>query len=98
LTSRRTKACAISRTTKIEVYERDGGLCIFCGRPGLPNAHVVARSHGGLGVPENIITACPECHRRMDNTPDRNRYINRAIEYLKGFYTDWSREKVTYKK
>lgn len=51
-----------------------------------------------MGIPENIVTACPECHRRMDNTPDRNRYINRAIEYLKGFYPDWSREKVTYKK
>lgn len=95
---KRAKACAISRTTKIEVYERDRGLCIFCHRPGAPNAHVIARSHGGLGIPENIVTACPECHRRMDNTPDRNRYINRAVEYLKRFYPNWSREAVTYKK
>lgn len=95
---KRTKACSISKTVKREVYERDGGRCIFCGRTGIPNAHVIARSHGGLGVKENIVTLCPECHWRMDNTPDRNRLQNRAIGYLKTFYPGWTRESVTYKK
>jgi 5-methylcytosine-specific restriction endonuclease McrA len=95
---KRTKACSISKTVKIEVKERDGGRCIFCGRMGIPNAHVIARSHGGLGVKENIVTLCPNCHRMMDNTDQRSRLQGMAIEYMKKFYPDWSREKVTYKK
>ena len=44
---KRTKACAISKKTKERVFERDMGACIFCGAPGLPEAHVIPRSHGG---------------------------------------------------
>ena len=47
----RTKACSITKKVKMIVYERDEGLCIFCGKPGSPVAHVISRAHGGLGVP-----------------------------------------------
>lgn len=47
----RTKACSITKKVKMIVYERDEGLCIFCGKPGNPVAHVISRAHGGLGVP-----------------------------------------------
>ena len=42
--SKRTKACEISLKTKERVYQRDGGLCIKCHRPGIPNAHYIRRS------------------------------------------------------
>ena len=85
---KRTKACAISKKTKIRVYERDKGRCIFCGAPGLPEAHYIARSQGGLGIEQNIVTVCRPCHDRMDNSTDRQQMLQVAAGHLKSFYPD----------
>lgn len=95
---RRAKACAISREVKQKVYERDGGCCIFCGHPGLPEAHVLPRSHGGLGVEQNIVTACRECHREMDEGRYRKAYLERAGRYLEGIYGTIDKDIITYRK
>lgn len=98
---KRTKATDISQAVRLRVYERDGGLCIFCGRPGLPNMHYIGRAQGGLGVEENIITGCIECHNAMDNGKDtrRSREMREYAErYLRSKYEEWSREKVVYNK
>lgn len=96
--SKRSKATDIPQKVKREVYERDNGLCIFCGKPGMPNAHVVPRSQGGLGVPQNIVTACAECHRRFDSTVDRKIYLEAAKMHLRRFYGAQNESEVTYKK
>lgn len=96
--SKRSKATDIPQSVKIIVYARDEGLCIFCGRPGLPNAHFIARSQGGLGIEENIITACPVCHQRMDNSTDRKRMKQVAAAYLRSQYPDWDEKKLVYRK
>lgn len=95
---KRTKACAISKKTKDEVYKRDNGCCIFCGAPGLPEAHVIPRSHGGLGIPENIVTACRQCHDKMDNSVQRQQMLHEATEHLKMFYPDWNEKGLVYDK
>lgn len=95
---KRTKACEISKKTKLIVYERDGGCCIFCGKIGLPEAHVIARSHGGLGCPENIITICRKCHEKLDNSTERKKMQFYAINYLKGFYPGWKKEDFIFEK
>lgn len=95
---KRTKACAISKKTKDEVYKRDNGCCIFCGAPGLPEAHVIPRSHGGLGIPENIVTACRQCHDKMDNSVQRQQMLHEAAEHLKMFYPDWNEKGLVYDK
>lgn len=95
---KRTKACSISKEVKRAVYERDSGLCIFCKMPGLPEGHVISRSHGGKGTVDNIVTVCRKCHDRMDNSIQRKRYQGYAIDYLKKFYPDWTREGATYSK
>lgn len=95
---KRTRACAISKKTKLRVYERDKGRCIFCGAPGLPEAHVVPRSHGGLGIPENIVTACRPCHDKMDNSTDRQQMLQEAADYLKRLYPDWNEQSLVYDK
>ena len=95
---RRTRACSISRKTKLKVFERDQGCCIFCGRPGLPEAHVVPRSHGGLGIEENIVTACRPCHDMLDNSIFRQRMLEMAAEHLRQFYPDWNIKDFIYEK
>ena len=96
--SARAKAVSISPKVKKVVYGRDHGTCIFCGAPGLPEMHVVPRSKGGLGVANNIVCACRECHRRADQTSDRADMIRFAISYLKFYDPDWTEESVIYRK
>ena len=94
----RTKVCAIPKEVKLIVYERDHERCIFCGAPGLPEAHVIPRSHGGLGVPQNIITVCRFCHDKLDNSTDRQQMLDVAVAYLKRYYPDISQTDVIYQK
>lgn len=95
---RQTKATMIPLKVKRAVYDRDRGRCIFCGRPGDPVSHVVRRSQGGRGIEQNIVTACHRCHREFDEGRNRNAMYVRAVAYLKGFYPDWSREDMIYRK
>lgn len=99
----RLKAVGISPEVKRKVAERDSwdgwNCCILCGSTeGQPNAHVVPRSDNGMGIEENVVTLCWNCHQRYDNTEERNALKSEIIAYLKGFYPDWDEEKVRYKK
>lgn len=95
---KRTRACSIPKEVKLIVYERDHERCIFCGAPGLPEAHVIPRSHGGLGVPQNIITVCRSCHDKLDNSTNRQQMLDVAVEYLGSYYPDISQTDVIYQK
>lgn len=95
---KRTRACGIPKEVKLIVYERDHERCIFCGAPGLPEAHVIPRSHGGLGVPQNIITVCRSCHDKLDNSTDRQQMLDVAVAYLGSYYPDISQTDVIYQK
>ena len=99
--SKRTKALAISKRTKEIVWERDNHRCIFCGKP-VPveyaNSHFIKRSHGGLGIQQNIMTNCLECHRKFDDSIERNSMLVYAENYLKSKYRKWCKEELKYKK
>ena len=96
--NKRSKATSISPKVKKIVWERDGHRCIFCGSPyAFPEAHVLSRAKGGLGVPQNLVTTCRNCHRAMDSTKDRQKYLDRAIAHLEQIYGSWSEEEVRYK-
>ena len=102
--SQRTKATDIPPQVKKAVEERDsidGVLCcIFCKTPYNVHGecHVIARSQGGLGVEQNLVSACRKCHSLMDNSIYRDYYINKAKEYLKSIYPDWNEESLIYNK
>ena len=100
--SKRSKACDISQEVKKKVWERDNNHCINCGSPyAMPNAHYVARSHGGLGIEENIVTLCMDCHNKYDNgrSKQESDCIKSKIEYhLKKHYPYWNKEMLIYKK
>ena len=96
--SKRAKACDITPQVRREVSERDGGICILCGKLGEPNAHFIPRSAGGLGVAENIVTLCYGCHTRYDQTPERP-YIREFLRgYLKSKYPGWVEKALYYTK
>ena len=105
----RTKALGITIRVKEEVAERDEfdgwTCCILCGTPAPPynrlafsNAHYISRAQGGLGIEENILTLCPECHYRYDQTTDRERLKPFLGRYLKNYYPDWDESKLVYQK
>ena len=95
---KRTKALAISQAVKAEVFARDCGCCILCGKRGLPNAHYISRAQGGLGRAENIVTLCPDCHRAYDQSPQRARIKGEIQTYLQSTYPDWREEDLIYRK
>lgn len=105
--SKRAKACDISQKVKQEVWERDGGCCVYCGNNYnvMPNAHYIPRSDGGLGIPQNIVTLCTnltpkQCHYKFDNgTKEEREEIGEKIrERLMEHYPDWNEEDLYYKK
>lgn len=97
--SRRAKACDITKKVKDIVWERDGGKCIICGSPyAFPNSHFIRRSQNGKGIPENIVTMCPTCHRMYDQGSDRRAIEAYTEKYLKEHYPNWDRNQLIYKK
>lgn len=96
--SKRTKALDISPEVKEAVAERDGGRCVLCGRPGLPNGHFIPRSQSGRGIEENVVTLCIECHNRYDNGAFRAQTEVELEAYLQTLYPEWNREKILYRK
>lgn len=98
---KRAKACDISQEVKARVWERDKGCCIICGSPwAMPNAHYIRRSQGGLGIEQNVVTLCPDCHNEFDNGSGKySEAIKKAVkDYLQGRYDDWSEKDLIYDK
>lgn len=100
VSSRRARALAIPAPVKRAVWERDGGRCVYCLQPGLPEAHFIPRSHGGLGIEENVLTLCRPCHDRFDHGTRHEREGMREYfaEYLRSRYPDWNEEILKYRK
>lgn len=96
---KRTMALDISKVVKDAVWERDGHRCILCGNPqAMPNAHFIARSQGGLGIEQNIVTLCRQCHNDYDNSPLRPLLREEIRAYLQGQYPDWDETRLVYRK
>jgi 5-methylcytosine-specific restriction endonuclease McrA len=99
--SKRSRACDISQKVKKEVWKRDNHQCIFCGKYvpiSCANAHYIKRSQGGLGIEQNVVTACPECHYKEDFGQDSKLYENYMKNYLISLYEDWDEKNLIYNK
>lgn len=96
--SKRSKATDISAKVKKAVYERDNGMCIYCGRIGIPNAHYISRAKGGLGIEQNIVTLCIGCHHQYDNGELHEEIGAYIKKYLRAKYPDWNELDLIYKK
>ena len=106
--SKRSKATDIPMSVKKKVFERDCGRCVVCGMGGsvMPNAHILSRAKGGLGIETNIVTLCTDlnpnkCHSKFDNgTREEHKRILELIEaYMKSIYGySWNIKDQKYKK
>lgn len=94
---KRTKKTMIPMSVKYAVLERDCGLCVICGKQGDPSAHYISRAHGGLGIEQNIITLCRDCHRDYDGAK-RTVYKRLLKAYLESQYPEFPDEKRIYRK
>lgn len=100
-TNKVSKATAISTKVKKIVWERDNHKCIFCDKYvewNFANSHFIKRSHNGLGIEENIMTNCAECHELFEHEPSRSKMIPLAKQYLKSKYDNWNEDMLVYKK
>jgi len=52
----------------------------------------------GLGIEENIFTACEKCHNEQDNGLNTKYYDEKAERHLKSKYPNWNKENLIYKK
>ena len=100
ISTKRAKALQIPKKVKEAVYERDGGLCVVCGRRGLPEAHYIPRSKGGLGIEQNVVCLCRDCHNKFDfGDGETVAFMDSMIQmYLREHYIDWSVDDLVYKK
>lgn len=105
--SKRTKATDISQKVKEIVWERDNGRCVVCGNRWnvMPNAHILSRAHGGLGIETNIVTLCSnfttnKCHYKFDNgtKKERQEILEKITRYMKLKYKGWDIKDQQYKK
>lgn len=85
--NRRTKAVDVSQAVRKQVLHRDAYRCIFCkSSNALTMAHIIPRSQGGLGIAENLVTACSICHHMMDNTSKRETMLAYAQKHVDKFH------------
>lgn len=107
--NKRTKALGITIAVKEAVADRDSfdgwPCCLLCGTPApvnnrlaFSNAHYISRSQGGLGREDNILTLCPDCHRRYDQSTDREKLRPFFQRYLIEQYPNWKETNLYYKK
>lgn len=103
----RSKSCDIPMSVKQKVWDRDGGRCVICGNAYnvMPNAHILSRAKGGLGIETNIVTLCTlmtenKCHHRFDNgtKKEHEKMLKIISEYMRSVYPGWNIEDQKYKK
>ena len=96
-----TKATEIPMKVKKIVWERDEHACIYCGKyvdVYYANSHYIKRSKLGLGIEQNVVTACPTCHDKYDFKDFDGKMKNYTREYLSRLYDGWNEDDLVYRK
>lgn len=96
-----TKKTEIPIKVKKVVWERDHHQCIYCNKyvdVYYANSHYIKRSQLGLGIEQNVVAACPDCHYKYDFKDFNNEMKNYTKQYLSSLYDGWNEENLVYKK
>lgn len=95
--SKLSRACEIPQKVRERVLERDE-YCVICGRPGIPNSHYIGRGQHGLGIEQNIVTMCQECHTRWHTSGEPEEMKERVRNHLEKHYPGFPDTDRIYKK
>ena len=84
------KARVYAGTQRREIWVRDRGHCIYCGRPGQVIDHVIPSSYGGPTWKANGVLACRRCNSKKKGSFDME-FLVRGIFWLnmQGEDTEW---------
>ncbi len=52
----------------------------------------------GLGIEQNVVTLCMDCHHKYDNGNSRASIGYKIQSYLNACYENWNEEDLIYKK
>ena len=87
----------ISPCVRKAVYDRDSfdgsPCCVRCGAPFPQVHHFIERSRGGLGIGENLVCLCVQCHYDLHNK-DYKEMTEFVRDYLRNQYEDWDESKL----
>lgn len=75
-----------------KIFERDKGICIYCGNFAQEIDHVIPVRDGGPSISGNGVCACRSCNNRKAQHPeDFGEYLTKAIFWLMyiGEDTSW---------
>ena len=73
------------------IFERDEGMCIYCGNPAQELDHVIPTKDGGRSIKNNLVCACRRCNMKKARHPNDSIWLTRAIFWLleKGEDVSW---------
>ena len=73
------------------IFERDGGMCIYCGAPAMQIDHVIPAIDGGKPTRSNGVCCCRKCNAYKRNHPQDIEMLTKAIFWLlqQGEDTSW---------
>lgn len=82
------KRVCVSKKTYNEVYERDKGICCFCGKSNIELHHIYYRSERKdlIDEPSNCIMLCTEHHKQVHS--NKKKYQPMLLEIMTQKKTD----------
>lgn len=64
------------------VWERDKGICIYCGNPAAVLDHVIPWADNGPTISSNLVCSCQSCNIYRGKHPKGLKHLTRAIFWL----------------
>lgn len=73
------------------IFDRDGGICVYCGADATEIDHVIPVRYGGKSIKNNLVCVCKRCNRLKAYHLDNPEWLTKAIFWLmqKGEDTNW---------
>ena len=87
----------ITLTMHRYIFERDGGICVYCGIDASEIDHVIPVKDGGKSIKGNLVSVCRRCNRLKAHNLTDIKWFTMAIFWLlqKGEDTSWMNKHYT---
>jgi 5-methylcytosine-specific restriction endonuclease McrA len=88
-----------------EIYDRDQGLCVRCGRVAVHIHHIVYRSQGGGNDKRNGVCVCHSCHEHAHGSKEgrgwfefwRDKYLDESGELIELPFSEEEEDETSYR-